>query len=592
MSKYSLTALFFLAISPLIIVGQNTSLESPICNVEVARLLVDQQVTESRNVEDTDKRIQILIRSADFAWKFDQPTARDFFTEAFKVATDRYHEKGLEKKQENGLTTLLSDYRFAVIRAIAKRDSAWARRLIEQLLKEYEKDATDRNEADRGRELSEILNIAVASVKTNPDLSWYLFRRAMRERADYFWQWTLYSVASQDRAFGNALYTELIANYANETPRRMLFLSAYPFGNPRIVGVDKYQTASQVPEGFVPDEGLQIRFLTTFLDRALSYANDPTNLNAAPDQNRQPEPVYLISALGDLQPVVVQTFPMLLPRLSEATARAIGMLSDDMRQGMADREKWKGSQSATFDDRLAELEKADKEGKLTDSMILNLLISRSNTDEQFKKLESWLDKVRDQTARQEMRNYFWFLRSKLAIKESRLDDAEKFAAKVPELEHRAILLFEVIEQRLKNMNDRSSALQAIDDVDRVVRKSEDSVAKARVLLGLAAIYEKVNHISAMDELAEAVNVTNHVAKGDMLSSTIMRQIRTEGLVAFASFSMPGYDLENTFDQISKNDFEMSLTNAKALDDKFYRTIAVLAIAKNCVDKPKLKLATR
>jgi hypothetical protein len=117
-----------------------------VCNDEFARQLVDQQVAESRTVTEAAKRVRILIRSADFLWRLDQPTGRAYFTEAFKAASDHFAEKGFESKQEKGgLTIMGTDHRFEVIRAIAKKDGEWSKRLTEQLLKEYEKNAAERN---------------------------------------------------------------------------------------------------------------------------------------------------------------------------------------------------------------------------------------------------------------------------------------------------------------------------------------------------------------------------------------------------------------------------------------------------------------
>ena len=50
----------------------------------------------------------------------------------------------------------------------------------------------------------------------------------------------------------------------------------------------------------------------------------------------------------------------------------------------------------------------------------------------------------------------------------------------------------------------------------------------------------------------------------------------------ASISLPGNNLEGLFTDLGKKDFEMSLANARGLDDKYFRTIAVIAIAKNCI----------
>ncbi|MGQ0542487.1 MAG: hypothetical protein ACT4O9_11660 [Blastocatellia bacterium] len=58
---------------------------------------------------------------------------------------------------------------------------------------------------------------------------------------------------------------------------------------------------------------------------------------------------------------------------------------------------------------------------------------------------------------------------------------------------------------------------------------------------------------------------------------------------FAVFSLPSSGLESTFLELSKNDFDLTLSNAKALEDKYYRTLAVIAVAKNCINRPKPKV---
>ena len=568
--------------------AQEPRVESGSCNAEFSKFLVDQQVSESKTVAETDKRIRILTRSADFLWKFDQPTSREYFTEAFKVANDRFTEKGFEKKTDKGLTITAPDYRFEVIRAIAKKDPLWAKRLIEQLLKEYEKTAADRDFFDKSREIDAILSIAGESVKTNPDLSWYLYRRIMSQPLDFYWYWVPFDVAGKDQQFANNLYQELLRRYANETPRRLLFLSAYPFGNERIFGADKYSFGAAVPDNFISDPALQRQFINTFFKRISTYASDPENINRPAEANRQPEPVYMISALQDLEPIIIQRFPDLLQRHSIARAEATALLNDEMRKSLVEKEKRNESLTSTFEERLELVEKADEEGKLKDSMIFGLIIWGELSEDQFKQVEPWLEKIKDETIRKETTNYFWFLRSKLAIKEKRLEDAQKFAIKVPEIEHRAILLFEIVEVQLKNPNDSATVYQTLTDMEKVARQMENSVAKARVLLGLANLYEKVNHVFALDDLGDAIKVINRLENPDMLSTTLHRQITSKDHSFFAVFSMPGYDLEGTFRNISKNDFDMSLSNAKALEDKFFRTLAVLAIAQNCIDKPKPK----
>jgi hypothetical protein len=586
---------FVLSISIATAAGQAPQPETQQCNEDFARFLVEQQVAESRNVEQTDKRIRILVRAADFLWKFEEPLGREYFTEAFKVATDRYREKGFEKTEKKGLTTHMPDHRFEVIKAIAVKDAAWARRLIEQVLKDYEKDTDRKNYFDRTREIGDIVELAEKSIKTNPDFARSLLRRVMQHPLEFHWYWALFSIAQDDTTFSDRLYEELLANYANSTPRSLLFLSAYPFARNRIFGIERYQYGAYVPPGLTPNRDLQRQFIGTFLRRVVSFASDPENLNLpVAHEYHRPEPVYMVGALAELEPIIVQQHPAFIQQFSEAKALATGMLNDQMRKDMSEREKRNEELGYGFERRLKQLEEAETDGKLTDQMIVSLLTwgDDSKTEVQFKQIEPWLAKIQDEKVRYEAINYFWFLRSQLAVKERRLDDAERYAKKIPEIEHRAVLFFEIAEAQLKNVNDAATVYQTLRDVERMAEQAETSVEKARVLIALTNLYIKINPIFAMQELSDAIKVINRLESGDVLSTSVFRQIQGKNFSFFASFSMPGQDLEGTFKEISKNNFELSLSNAKSLEDKYLRTLAVLAVAQNCVGTVKKKPAPK
>jgi hypothetical protein len=302
----------------------------------------------------------------------------------------------------------------------------------------------------------------------------------------------------------------------------------------------------------------------------------------------------MVSALKEIEPIVIQQFPDLFQRFSVAQSQAASLLSAEMKKQLDDREKWTNGIGQSFDERIAEMEKADGEGKLTDYMILQLIRGQEKTEEQFKKILPWLDKVKDEKVRLGLTNYFWFLRAMLAIKEKRWDDAENFTAKVPEAEHRAVLMFDMAEIQAKNASDFSSLFDTLNRLSKATRSADNSVSKAQVLFGLANMYEKVNHSVALDELSEAIRVTNGMKDPDLFASSVRREINGKGFGFFASFTLPGYDLEKTFEELTKKDFEMSLANAKTFDDKYFRTLAILAIANNCAKntKPVVKPKTK
>lgn len=568
--------------------------DQQVCNEDFARTLVEQQAAESRTVDATDKRVRMLIRSADFLWKYDEPKGREYFTEAYRVANERFTEKGFERKEYGGgISSLGADYRFEVIRAIAKRDAKWAQKLTDEAIKEYEKNRNERDPIDRDREITSMMQFAHDNVKDNPALSWFLYRRLMRLELDGQWYWTLFSVAGVDRSFADALYSELLASHANATPRRVIYLSAYPFARPRMFGYESMMYGAYLPETLTPNAQLQVRYLDLLLRRSEAHAADPANYERVAEPNRPQEAVYIVSALQDIEPIIIESFPGLLPRFNSARAKATSMLNADGRKSLDDREKRKNRGSKAFDELIAELEKADEEGKLTDGMILSALISGLlKSEQQFKTLEPWLEKMSEAEARGRSFDYFWFLRSQLARKEKRFGDAQKYALKVSSVEYQAMLLFEVAEEQLKDINDSVTAYETLAEVGRIARRAEDSVGKARVLLGLAHLYEKLNHSFAISELAEAVAVANRLKDADLQSQYLLLYIKVKDMAFGASVGTPGYDIEKTFSTVSKNDFSLPLSNAKAIDDKFYRTIAVIAVAKNCVDRPKPKAAVR
>ena len=98
------------------------------CNPSLARQLVEQQAIESKSIADTDKRIKVLIKVADFQWTTDQETARRYFTEAFQVAREKSREKEVKKSSGSPFLGLQkTNYPFEVIRAVIKRDAEWAK---------------------------------------------------------------------------------------------------------------------------------------------------------------------------------------------------------------------------------------------------------------------------------------------------------------------------------------------------------------------------------------------------------------------------------------------------------------------------------
>src|SRR5215207_4942348 len=111
---------------------------APACDAERALQLVREQLSEAKAFANGAKRVAVMARAADLLWPFDEAQARAVFAEAFELASAHYREHGQEvsvRKSSRGdasmpgVTYMVPDPRVVVIRAVARRDPAWAQKL-------------------------------------------------------------------------------------------------------------------------------------------------------------------------------------------------------------------------------------------------------------------------------------------------------------------------------------------------------------------------------------------------------------------------------------------------------------------------------
>lgn len=560
------------------------------CEAQLARLLVDQLASESRSIAETDKRVNVLIKVADFLWVPDIESARPLFAEAFQLARDRYNEKGFESTTgKSGLVTTKPDFRFQVIRAIAKRDAKWARTLTEIVLKDKQDEADEakRKPHEKDREIGDMIQLALALIETDQASALVFLRRAMQYPLGQDWIYALYNIAEKNVPLADQLYMELLNNYSGAPPSRILFLSFYPFAAPRMIGLGKSNIGTSVPAGLSPNPGLQRQFLTVFLRRLAGLSAETAGQISA--VSNIPESAYAYAALREIEPMILQQVPDLTDLFARARTMVAALMTPESRDAAGEGEKRNNQSLSSFEEKLKNLEKAEEEGKLTDSMIAGMIMSLTK-EEQFEALEPWLDKIRDEGVRDQSFAYFYFTRSKLATKEGRFDDAREYAEKIEKIEHRAVLFFDIAEAKMKEPMTKLDSLDSLNEVYKLAEKSPDTVEKAQVFLGLAFVYEGVDHANALDSLSNAIKVAGKLNSPNLFTGSLMQQITGKNFSIFSSYSVPGFDITGTFYKLSNNDFQGTLTQAEGFTDKYLRTLAVLAVVKDCEKsmKPAVK----
>ncbi len=399
----------------------------------------------------------------------------------------------------------------------------------------------------------------------------------MRYRLTSDWIYALNEMAKNNQPLADQIYAELLTNYADAEIFRLLYLSAYPFGNGMLFGVEKYNMQWSVFAEFSPNQTLQRQFLSTFLRRVMKLTAESTTESP---QTQLPETAVAVMVLSDLEPLIAERFPDLRQPFSQAKIHADSIVAGDALQTARKKDEAGKKSAASFDEKMADLEKAEAEGKLTDQNIFNL-VRAAKTEDNYQQAETWLDKIVDTAGRAAVADYFYFQRSKLAIEEKRFEDGKKFALKVVKIEHRAVLFFDIAEAKFKEPLTKLESAETLLEVYQIALKAPDTIEKAQVLLGTAFMYEKVDRYNALNALADAIKTANKLDNPNLTTAYVSQQIKLKNSFFYISYTVPGFDITQTFYALSKEDFQSALNNSTSFSDKYLRTLAVLATVKDC-----------
>ncbi len=181
----------------------------------------------------------------------------------------------------------------------------------------------------------------------------------------------------------------------------------------------------------------------------------------------------------------------------------------------------------------------------------------------------------------------------MASKENRFEDAQKYADKISKIELRAVVYFDMAEAKQKNPTTRIESLDSLLEIYKMAQKSPDTIEKAQVLLGLAFMYEKVDHFNALDAISASIKTANKLENPNLFTSFMRQQIIGKDYGSYIGYEVPGFDINKTFYEISQKDFQGAISQAESFTDKYLRTLAVLASVKDCEKiepavKPKAK----
>jgi hypothetical protein len=574
-----------------------------ICDQQRALLLVKQQVDESKTLDQPVARITVLIRAADLLWPYERERARAVFTEAFDLATQHFRQRGDETVLEKSLHVQLPDQRFRVLTAIARRDADWAKRLAQTAAEESVRDTEKTAQpATKNRNIGEkLIGTALSLLEVDRQTAINFARSSLRYPAASTLPIFLFNLAESDRAAADQLFQEALAAYAQGEMRDLYYLSVYPFALNNAISFVTPSTYYNTPEKFTLNSKLQEAFLQTLfarIERSLKETSEgvasPASVSDTPEY--LPGLANVAVALNNLEPLVAQHQPGYAERLANLKTSVGATLNASQQAQVAGEaqvvEEGRRDLELQSEDllkkRIEQFEKepnADKRDFLVAQIVLFAW-----EKEYAERVDSLLDKVNDSKLQGQLRNWLYFKRAQKAIYDGLFDEATRLAAKVEELDHRAYLLFENASAIIKRLNDKSRARELLDEVAAAALKAPNTIEKARTLLGVAYLFAKLDPLRASEVMSEAIKTINRLDHPDFTNSSILRAIEGRVFSMFASYEMPGINLENALRELGAKDFDGALWLSKNLEDKAQRATAVLALSTPCLNKPQKQTA--
>jgi hypothetical protein len=571
---------------------------SSLCNRENASEIIRQQIAVTKTFDNTVQRITVLIRAADLLWSYQQNNARAAFTEAFDLAARNFNEKDDQPKTEGrGLLVEIPDQRYVVVRAVAKRDPAWAKKLTEEMLAHDRQETAEAATNDTQRDIrtaEKLLDSATSLLSSDVTAASSFARASLSYPASIRLTAFLYKLAEVNQKAADQFYEQALAVYGGKPMREFLYLAAYPFG-----GLDAGDMpvfgAYRVPTNFVPNGSLQRSFVRLLLLRAQQALETP--LDEGDNFNGISGAGHLWQALARLEPQVQKLLPDLSGALEQARWNIFASLSQETQRifSRPERNQQNSSPTKTFDEQI-EVAEAEPNVNRRDELIVSAIL-RARDTESIDNVSRSADKINDSDVRRQLRDWLYFSRALSAIKNKRFDEARKLASKVVELDQRAYLYSEIAKESLDKTEDQTLTRETLEEIVATAGKAPDTIVKARTLLAAAYLYTKLDLSRSMSVLGDAINCINHIEAPDFSRQSVIRKIEGRNFARYAAFQASGFEPENTFREMGKIAFDDALSLAGAFTDKPLRALTMLALADICLqraqqqekgDKPRKK----
>ncbi len=545
-----------------------------------AQLLLITLASEARSFQDLKLRARSLARIADALWEADSEQSRSLFIKSWEAAgsadADDSHPQELGEGPSN--------VRKEVLVLIAKRDRVLAEELLEKLKVEQAANPRPDLQADDYWHLSDALQqrldlanellstgdtkraLEIADpVLSRPAISTLDFLTALREKdpaaADERYARMIRQTSANQRADANTV--SLLASYIF-TPRMYVLFNSQG-------AADASWSETQLPPANVSPQ-LKLMFFQTGSDVLLRPL-------PAPDQDqssvairyaviRRLLPLFEHDAPGSLTDAVRTELQTLTTLVSESVRDADKEWSE---RGITP-EKTAAEQEQPLLDQVERVNSSDERDAIYFKLAC-LAVSRDDPN-----ARDYVDKIAFTELRKQARRWVDWALTERAVRQKKVDAALELV-RTADLSHIQRVWILTQSAKLIVSKDRERAVALVDEATAAARRSDSSEDRARGLLAVANALLIVQPARVGETLFEAVKAANSAESFTGEDATLPLTINTTQQIMKTVHHIPEFDIEPTFSELAKKNFDRAVQLAHGFEREAARTNATIAICR-------------
>lgn len=576
-----------------------------------ARALVASTADESLKWDDRGAAVRVLSQAADLLWDEQPDRARTWLTRAWDLASELASENTDSATRGFRNNSPQAGARATVLAVAGRRDRQLADRFIEQLTTDQEQSRFDSQRGifdDRTARSEQLLNMALASVESDPALAASLGERSLIDGISFQFQSLLLNLQARDPAAANRLLDaalgRLATSFSNASEGEII--ASYMFTPGRVFSAGHGNKAAMAVGSQTPlppktpaeaDPVRTRRFLSIMQQIMLSLP--APSATADPAQSALEFSTLAGSLAGafnryapELWTPIQQRLTQVVPDLAPASTehKLPSVVNDKLQAGRAAGASEK-ELNRLYVDGLEEA--ADKE---TDPIARKLAYAQAALATDAEDLERGrriAAKIEEDELRTQVSSFLVYRAALLLLEKGELDQAVSMASEAKPMQHALVLI--TAAQRMsaappeKNevqaTNRRLRALNLLYEAEKLLKQNDLPAEALRIRLGLVAALAPLDATHAFEVLSNVIAAINLTDGFDPTDASAPRLTGLDGLQRQipAPRIRSGYGLKDALAPLARVDFEGSVMAVGKLQAPAVRGLCMLEIARGILD---------